>query len=308
MISRKSSRLILVNEQNELFLFLYDFSAFNDFHFGWITPGGGSEDGEDEQQTLIREIHEELGLSVPEGLPVVYKQERTINHPVIGEMLSEETYYLMYCSKEAFDFHEWTKEEKKYIKEGKWWSLTELQQSQDDFFTERIGDWFEAILKRDCGGCGYTQGVKFAELQMELEFFRLPALPVPSGVSFRYAVPADRDELLSAVAQVDEHWVQYFTDLQSVFLAELSGRIVGFTILDLPDRCILSRNSNRFGSVGCVGTIPDVRGQGIGLCMVAHATWELKLRNCTHASIHYTYLSEWYQKLGYKNYLTYRFL
>lgn len=338
MKTRKSSRLILINEREEVFLFLYDYTEWDDQYHLWITPGGGAEPGETEEETLRREIAEELGIAIDEELPMVYTQERVLRHPIQGELLSSESYFLMYCNRQDFDYQHWTVEERECMTAGKWWSQEELDRSGELFFTERVGDWFRAVRNYKNGGYGYSQGVEFTELQMKLADFsltdviemipkqsakilkdsmRLPAeslnVVIPEtkqeteAVTFRYAKPEDFPELQSAVKAVDPDWVQFFTSKTKAFLAVQEGKIVGFTILDNPDRCILSREHNHFGAVGCVGVVPSARDRGIGLAMVARATEEIQKMGCTHCAIHYTYLEQWYQKLGYRTYQKYCF-
>ena len=54
------------------------------------------------------------------------------------------------------------------------------------------------------------------------------------------------------------------------------------------------------GGPGCVGTIPEFCGQGIGLEMVRLATETLRQDVFDLSWIHYTHLAHWYMKLGYQ--------
>lgn len=70
---------------------------------------------------------------------------------------------------------------------------------------------------------------------------------------------------------------------------------------------VISRDSSNVVSIGCVGTVPEMRKKGIGLAMVAEAAHIAKNDGCTDAFIHYTYLDKWYGRLGFKTFLRYRF-
>lgn len=59
MITRKSSRAIILNSNNEIFLFQYHFDYFADENVVWITPGGGLEEGESFERALYRKLYEE---------------------------------------------------------------------------------------------------------------------------------------------------------------------------------------------------------------------------------------------------------
>ncbi|HKC77224.1 MAG TPA: NUDIX domain-containing protein [Gaiellaceae bacterium] len=55
---RTAIRALVVDELGRILLFRYG----NDYGSWWITPGGGQEVGEDDAQTLRRELREECGL------------------------------------------------------------------------------------------------------------------------------------------------------------------------------------------------------------------------------------------------------
>ena len=59
----------------------------------------------------------------------------------------------------------------------------------------------------------------------------------------------------------------------------------------------------KIGGPGCVGTLPEYRNKGVGLSMVKYATQILKNEGFDYSYIHYTHISEWYSKLGYKTVL-----
>lgn len=137
----------------------------------------------------------------------------------------------------------------------------------------------------------------FTELVMALRG-ELPCaapLPCPAGIAFGEYHGA-LAPLREAVRSVDEDWVQYFTGDSRVFCAFDGDRIVAFC--DLSD---MGRFEGlRVGGPGCVGTIPDCRGQGIGLELVRRATETLRRDGFDLSWIHYTHLERWYAKLGYQ--------
>lgn len=104
------------------------------------------------------------------------------------------------------------------------------------------------------------------------------------------------EALRDAVRQVDEEWVQYFTEGDRYYGAYVGERIVAF--------CSLSDmgwfEGLHVGGPGCVGTIPELRRRGIGLEMVRLATETLRRDGFDFSWIHYTHLGRWYMKLGYQ--------
>lgn len=72
MLTRKSSRAIVINKHNQIFLFRYTFDFFADSEEVWITPGGGLDEGETFEEALERELFEELGIKLTESAPEIF--------------------------------------------------------------------------------------------------------------------------------------------------------------------------------------------------------------------------------------------
>ncbi|MCM1333944.1 MAG: GNAT family N-acetyltransferase [Bacteroides sp.] len=136
----------------------------------------------------------------------------------------------------------------------------------------------------------------FTELVMDLRGESPSGTPpVLGGITFGEYRGA-LSSLHSAVRRVDEDWVKYFREGDRFYCAFDGDRIVSFC--GLPD---MGRfRELRVGGPGCVGTIPEYRGRGIGLEMVRLATETLRRDGYDLSWIHYTHLEGWYAKLGYR--------
>lgn len=157
---------------------------------------------------------------------------------------------------------------------------------------------------------GYTGDDGCAEMGMALSDWKphIPKYPLPDGLTFGM-YKGSMDTLREAVGKVEEDWVGYFNDTESVYaVTDESGYPLSFALLDYDMSCALSGEGRKVGSVGCVGTIPEAREKGIGLAMVAGATEQLIAAGCTHCFIHYAYLEKWYGRLGFKTFLYELFL
>lgn len=124
-------------------------------------------------------------------------------------------------------------------------------------------------------------------------------IQIPENVTFGF-FKGDRTDLLSAVAKVDEDWIQFFGEHTRVFCAYAGDRLASFCILDDMGTHFAEGREWRVGGPGCVGTVPDCRRQGIGLSMVQQATRILKAEGYDLSFVHYTGVGNWYRKLGYK--------
>jgi 8-oxo-dGTP pyrophosphatase MutT (NUDIX family)/G:T/U-mismatch repair DNA glycosylase len=69
---RVGVRGLVVDDAGRTLLFRYG----NEYAMWWISPGGGQEPGETDEQTLRRELREECGLLDFELGPVLWRQER----------------------------------------------------------------------------------------------------------------------------------------------------------------------------------------------------------------------------------------
>lgn len=151
---------------------------------------------------------------------------------------------------------------------------------------------------------GYSATWDSIDMSMKLSDFQVTEI-CPENIIFRYAEPDDTAELLSAVESVNEAWCGYYEDTSiPVLLAvdSLSGKIVGFQFVEA-DIGNIFFSDRTTGGVGCVGVIPVYRKKGIGRAMVSEGTAELKKLGCTASLIGYTYLENWYGKLGYKTHM-----
>lgn len=171
-------------------------------------------------------------------------------------------------------------------------------------------DFASATRNSFFGHRGYRSESGCIEMKMRSENFdpdKLDIPPCPDGTSFVLAESGDMENLLRAVEAVDTDWAQYFTAERPVLIAKLGGETAGFCIIEENADTVISSGENNVGSIGCVGVIPQMRGKGIGLAMVAEAMRRLKQNGCTDAFIHYTYLDRWYGRLGFKTFLRYSF-
>jgi 8-oxo-dGTP pyrophosphatase MutT (NUDIX family) len=69
---RKSGRAILLNPENRLFLFKFEFAMLSEHKTLWVTPGGEVENNETFEEALNREIYEELGIELNGNYKWIY--------------------------------------------------------------------------------------------------------------------------------------------------------------------------------------------------------------------------------------------
>ncbi len=113
----------------------------------WATPGGGIEPGESEEDAIRRELSEELGLDDVELGPVVWTREHVV--PFIGGRWDgqAERYYLVRVA--AFEPRprlSWAELNAEYVTAIRWWTLAELEASDETFAPRRLAGLVRALL------------------------------------------------------------------------------------------------------------------------------------------------------------------
>lgn len=141
----------------------------------------------------------------------------------------------------------------------------------------------------------------FDEMIMLLDRYDAGAftISIPDDITFGF-FGGDTGELQKTVAKVDKDWTEYFDGQSRVYCAYAGGRIVSFCIADDMGTFDICGRTFRVGGPGCVGTIPEYRGRGIGLALVKNMTGILKDEGVGISYIHYTAVADWYAKLGYR--------
>ena len=147
MLTRKSSRAIVLNKQNQIFLFRYTFDFFAEEDSIWITPGGGLDEGENFDEALKRELLEELGIELTEPAPFVFYRNPLYELKNGETARCEERFYLVYCEEEMVSYAGWTESENKRMTAGKWWTVEEIRQSKETFFSEDILEILERLSR-----------------------------------------------------------------------------------------------------------------------------------------------------------------
>jgi len=136
---------VLLNDRDELLLLKMIDQMSAGGETIWITVGGGVEEGESYEEAAVRECWEETGMTQVEWGPLIGIREvvKDDRHPVCFM----EHYYLARTRSSVIHTERMTQEEKRGYLEHRWWSLEELEQTNERIVPEGLSKWLRPILE-----------------------------------------------------------------------------------------------------------------------------------------------------------------
>ncbi len=113
----------------------------------WITPGGEIEAEETPVEAARREVFEELGVEL-EVVGPLYEEENEFVHR--GEMRANRDYFFRAeCAREAPVLKGVTAEEIAVMREIRWWSVEEIEGSEERIFPVDLAARVRALRVAD---------------------------------------------------------------------------------------------------------------------------------------------------------------
>jgi 8-oxo-dGTP pyrophosphatase MutT (NUDIX family) len=131
---RATSRVILHNENQEIFLLKTHFDPEVGLPPRWITPGGGIDEGETILEAAVRELREETGIRVsPEALGdlIWTSQGRWDWSDGQNHNTFTDHFYKLQVSAFELDVSGWTEDERRDVLEFRWWSAADLIETEE---------------------------------------------------------------------------------------------------------------------------------------------------------------------------------
>lgn len=139
---RRASRILLLNEAEELLLFRFTPDDRAPF---WCAPGGEAEEGETYEEAATRELHEETGIKAdcgPEVTRVISDFVTLAGEPVTGD----DRYFLLRVTDPAIDTAGHTPTEQAVMREYRWFARKEIAGWPETIYPEDMSDMLGRVL------------------------------------------------------------------------------------------------------------------------------------------------------------------
>jgi len=141
---RPTSRVLLINGNNEVFLLKTHFDPEVGLPPRWLTPGGGLDAGETTLEAAVRELREETGMVVSQeqlGEPILETKGRWDWADGISFHTYTDTIYELHVDQFNPDTSGFTQEELRDVLEYRWWNIQELLASGESLAPHELGTY-----------------------------------------------------------------------------------------------------------------------------------------------------------------------
>ena len=135
---RSTVRVLLVNERDQTLLFEDTDPGLPDFRW-WVVPGGGTDPGETEVETAVREIEEETGLVLTADDLIGPVARRHIVHGYSDQVIEQdETFFVARVSAFEVSIAGHTAEEQLTLQQSRWWDRAALAETSEWVWPSRV--------------------------------------------------------------------------------------------------------------------------------------------------------------------------
>jgi 8-oxo-dGTP diphosphatase len=136
MIFRRASRLLVLDPDNRLLLFRFVLPG----RTFWATPGGGLEAGESFEDGAVRELFEEVGLSIDHPGDHIMRRKAQFADMDGALIEADECFFLIRAGAQAVSADSRTAIERNVIVEHRWWTRTELEECAEQVWPDNLAE------------------------------------------------------------------------------------------------------------------------------------------------------------------------
>ena len=145
-VDRPAVRALVLDAENRVLLVKFVDAVGQ---IWWATPGGGIGEGESREETLRRELDEELGLKDFELGPEIWTREHTFAW--MGRILRQRE-HIHLVRVDDFEPAPTIDLLAEGVHELRWWTLPELEAAEETLVPERLPQYLRELLERGAPG------------------------------------------------------------------------------------------------------------------------------------------------------------
>ena len=143
MAERVSARVLLIDESSRVLL--VSSRDPDDGILVWYTPGGRVEEGEDLRTAAIREIEEEVGITLEDVSGPIW--ERRFPHTFDGRSIdAHEWFFVAHVHASTIEDVSETDEGATYFEGWRWWTIEDIRAFDGVVAPRRLAELLEPIL------------------------------------------------------------------------------------------------------------------------------------------------------------------
>jgi 8-oxo-dGTP pyrophosphatase MutT (NUDIX family) len=145
VVAREAARALLLDPDDRVLLVRFVHPDTREEF--WATPGGGLDPGEQLEDGLRRELHEETGLTDAELGPVIWTRRETFPW---GERILDQSERIVLVRTASFDPRPQLTPQQltaEGVYELRWWTLAELERSEATFYPTRLAQFLRELVE-----------------------------------------------------------------------------------------------------------------------------------------------------------------
>jgi 8-oxo-dGTP diphosphatase len=143
---RPTARVLLLDPDDRILLMKGRLPSNPDAPGAWFTIGGGIEPGESLYAAAAREVIEETGFTDAVLGEVAWCSELTWLDRKQRPILSKDTFILARSSGGPVARHGWQALEHEFVDDMRWWTLEELEATDESVFPPDLVERLRAVL------------------------------------------------------------------------------------------------------------------------------------------------------------------